>query len=128
VAAKADPHRFDDLFASFGPIAIRRFFGGEGLCAGEIMFGMVFDDRIYFKTDAESRKPFLSENCTPFSFKKRSTGETVVTGWYALPERLYDEPEELAAWARVACEVARCSETVKRKQRRAADQRPRRRQ
>ena len=52
MAAKADPHRFDDLFAAFGSVVLRRFFGGEGVCAGDIMFGMVFDDRIYFKTDA----------------------------------------------------------------------------
>jgi DNA transformation protein len=122
-----DPHRFDDLFAEFGPITLRRFFGGEGICAGEIMFGMVFDDRIYFKTDAQSRKAFLAEGCKPFSFEKRSSGETVVTGWYALPERLYDEPDEIVAWARTACEVALRSDTVKRKQRRALEPKPRRR-
>jgi DNA transformation protein len=104
-----DPHRFDDLFTEFGPIQLRRFFGGEGICAGEIMIGMVFDDRIHFKTDSETRKAFLAEECQPFSFTKRSTGETVVTGWYALPERLYDDPEELAQWAKAAFDVASAS-------------------
>ena len=33
VAARADPHRFDDLFQEFGSVTLRRFFGGEGdLC------------------------------------------------------------------------------------------------
>lgn len=112
-----DADRFTDLFQCFGPITPRRFFGGEGICAGEIMFGMIFDDRLYFKTDEESRRAFLAEGCEPFTFEKRSTGETVVTGWYALPDRLYDDPEELARWAKQAYEIAAQSETVKRKRR-----------
>jgi TfoX/Sxy family transcriptional regulator of competence genes len=43
-----DPHRFDDLFSVFGPIRLRRFFGGEGIVAGDVMIGMVFSDVIYF--------------------------------------------------------------------------------
>ena len=117
MASRGDPHRFDDLFTEFGPVTLRRFFGGEGICSGEIMFGMVFDDRIYFKTDVETRKAFLAGKCKPFSFKKHSTGETIVTGWYALPERLYDDPDELAQWAKAAYDVALKSETVKKKQR-----------
>jgi DNA transformation protein len=99
--------RFDDLFAEFGPIAVRRFFGGEGLYAGEVMIGMVFDGIVYLTTDPETRKPFLAEGCAPFTFEKRSTGETVVTHWYAIPERLYDDPGEFADWARAALAVAR---------------------
>jgi DNA transformation protein len=114
----ADPHRFDDLFSEFGPIRLRRFFGGEGIVAREIMIGMVFSDIIYFKTDAETRKAFLVEKSKPFTFKKG--GETVVTGWYALPDRLYDEPEELAQWARAALGVAMASPTAKKKRKRAA--------
>ncbi|MBV8976195.1 MAG: TfoX/Sxy family protein [Alphaproteobacteria bacterium] len=111
----SDPRRFDDLFAEFGPIRLKRFFGGEGIYAGETMIGMVFDDRIYFKTDEKTRKPFLAERCAPFSFLKRSTGETIVTGWYALPDRLYDDPEELARWARAALKVATATPTKRRK-------------
>ena len=111
----ADPHRFDDLFSEFGPISLRRFFGGEGICVDEIMIGMIFDERIYFKTDETTRKAFEAEMCKPFSFKKRSTGETVVTGWYALPDRLYDDPGELVKWARAALAVASNSETAKKK-------------
>jgi DNA transformation protein len=111
----SDPHRFDDLFTEFGTIELRRFFGGEGICAGEIMIGMIFDERIYFKTDETTRNAFQAEKCKPFSFRKRSTGETVVTGWFALPERLYDEPEELAKWARAALAVAAASPATRRK-------------
>jgi len=111
-----DPQRFDDLFCEFGPIALKRFFGGEGIYAGDIMIGAVFDDILYFTTDAETRKAFLAEKCRPFTFEKRSTGETVETHWYAMPDRLYDDPEELAVWARTALSVAANSATTKKKQ------------
>jgi DNA transformation protein and related proteins len=115
----SDPHRFDDLFCEFGPIRLRRFFGGEGICVDEVMIGMVFSDVIYFKTDEQTRKAFVAEKCKPFSFLKRSTGETVVTTWFALPDRLYDEPDALAEWARAALAVARNSPTEQKKRRKA---------
>jgi DNA transformation protein and related proteins len=115
-----DPHRFDDLFAEFGPIRLKRFFGGEGIVADEVMIGMVFSDVIYFKTDEETRKGFAAEKTKPFSFLKRSTGETIVTTWFALPERLYDDPDELAEWARAALTVARNAEAGKKAKKNSA--------
>ena len=111
----ADPHRFDDLFSEFGPIKLRRFFGGEGIVADDVMIGMVFDDIIYFHTNAQTRAAFLAEGCKPFTLLKRSKNEMIATHWYALPDRLYDDPEELAAWARVALDAMRNSETEKKK-------------
>jgi DNA transformation protein len=110
---KSDPHRFDDLFAEFGPITLRRFFGGEGIYAGPTMIGSIFRDVIYFKTDAESRKPFDAEACKPFTFAKGK--ELITTTWLAIPDRLYDEPEELAQWARAALAVAQASAAAKEK-------------
>ena len=106
VTIMADAHRFDDLFREFGPVKLRRFFGGEGIYTGPLMIGMVFADTIYFKTDEETRKRFLAERTQPFSFRKHTSGETVVTTWYAVPDRLYDDPDEFAEWAREAHGVA----------------------
>jgi DNA transformation protein len=80
---------------------------------------MVFDDRIYLKTDETTRKAYHAERANPFSFKKRSTGETIVTSWYAVPDRLYDEPEEFATWARAAFDVAVALPTAEKKRKRA---------
>jgi DNA transformation protein len=109
-------HRYDDLFAAFGPVTAKRFFGGEGLYAGAVMIGMVFDDIIYFKTDDETRERFVAERCRPFTFEKG--GETVVTTWFALPDRLYDDPDELAQWARAALKVAQAALAARKKRKR----------
>jgi DNA transformation protein len=114
-----DPHRFDDLFAEFGPIRLRRFFGGEGIYADDIMIGMVFNaDTIYFKTDETTRLAFAAEKTKPFTFYKGK--ELVTTTWFSLPDRLYDDPEELARWARDALAAALAAPSAKKKARKAS--------
>ena len=116
---KADPDRFDDLFAPFGRIVVRRMFGGEGLFRDGLMFAIVHEERLYFKTSEESRQAFIAEGAGPL-FYKFKTAEGVLTSYYELPDRLYDDPDELAEWARAAFAVALQSPTAKKKQAKAA--------
>jgi len=114
MGAKGDPDRFDDLFAPFGRIVVRRMFGGEGLFRDGLMFGLVDNDRIFLKTSEETRPAFIAEGCGPFTFHMKR-GEAILTSYYALPDRLYDEPDELAEWARTAFAVALQSPTAQKK-------------
>jgi DNA transformation protein len=99
-----DPHRFDDLFQSFGPIAVKRMFGGEGIFAGSVMIGLVMHEQIYLRTDETSRPRYLAEKSRPFTFAKG--GKTVTTAYYSLPDRLLDDAELLAKWAEAAHKIA----------------------
>ena len=119
MAAKADPDRFDDLFAPFGKILVRRMFGAEGLFRDSLMFGIVYEERIYLKTSEESRQVFIAEGTRPL-FYKFENAEGILTSYYELPDRLYDDPEELAEWARAAFAVALQSPTAQKKKRAAA--------
>ncbi len=103
-----------DLFAQYGPIRFRRMFGSIGLCSGDVMIGFADEEVIYLKTDETTRPAYLAEGCKPFIYRKRS-GEEIVMSYYRIPDRLYDDPEELAAWARKAAAVAERSPTVARK-------------
>ncbi len=114
MVAKGDPDRFDDLFAPFGKITVRRMFGGEGLFRDGLMFGLVDDERIFFKTNEETRSRFIAEGRGPFTYQMKK-GEGILTSYYELPDRLYDDPDELAEWARAAFEVALQSPTAKKK-------------
>ncbi len=114
MAAKGDPDRFDDLFAPFGRIVVRRMFGGEGLFRDGLMFAIVHEDRLYFKTSEESRQAFIAEGTGPLFYKFKNA-EGVLTSYYELPDRLYDDPDELAEWARAAFAVALQSPTAKKK-------------
>ena len=114
MARKGDPDRFNDLFAPFGKIAVRPMFGSEGLFREGLMFGIVHEDRLYFKTSDESRLAFIAEGAGPLFYKFKNA-EGVLTSYYELPDRLYDDPEELALWARKAFAVALASPTAKKR-------------
>jgi DNA transformation protein and related proteins len=101
MAAKDDLHRFDDLFAEFGRIELRRMFGGAGIYAGGKIFAIEIADRLYFKTDDATRPAFVAEGCKPFSYRAQGKLRESNT-YYAIPDRLYDEPDEIALWARKA--------------------------
>src|ERR1700685_4012909 len=113
MAVKVNPHRFDDLFAPFGLIDVRRLFGGEGIYVEGTIIGLVMDDRIFLKTNDATRPAYLAEHCKPFGFMK--SGKRIDTVYFAIPEWLYDEPEELADWARKAHAVARAKPKKKKR-------------
>jgi len=107
-----------DLFASFGRIVIKRMFGAIGLYAGDVMFGLVADEIIYLKITERDRKLYEDEGSKPFGYRVKSRDDrTVIPSYFSLPERLYDEPEELALWARRAYEAAAASPRNEEKRR-----------
>ena len=112
---KRDQHRFDDLFQFFGRITVRRMFGGEGIYAGEQIIGLVVDERIYLKTTDSNRVDYLAEGCQPFTFRRGK--KITATSYYAVPERLLDDPEEFAGWARKAHAAALAPKSARKKRR-----------
>jgi len=69
------------------------------------MFALIADGAIYLKTGHDNVAMFEREQLAPFTFSKR-TGERVVTSYRRMPDRLYDDPDELAVWARAALAAA----------------------
>ena len=94
-----------DLFREFGEVQIRRMFGGAGLWADEVMFALISREVIYLKADEDSIPAFEAEGCAAFSYDTK-VGRHVLTSYWRMPERLYDDPDELAVWARQALTVA----------------------
>ena len=97
-----DAEFIQELFAQFGPVTVRRMFGGAGIYCDSLMFGLVFDGAIYLKADETSIPDFEREGCRPFVYSRKSTGGVVEHSlpYWRLPERLYDDPDELAIWAK----------------------------
>jgi DNA transformation protein len=113
---KRDSHRFDDLFHHFGRISVRRMFGGEGIFVGDLMIGLVADERIYLKTGDGNRAKFEAEGCRAFSFPRGD--KMMVLPYHAVPERLLDDAEEFGQWAAKAHDAALLARASKGKTRR----------
>lgn len=93
------------MFSAFGAVSVRRMFGGAGLYAGGVMFGLVFDGLIFLKADAVTARDFEREGSTPFEYATK-TGKRAVMSYWRLPDRLYDDPDDLAQWAKRALAAA----------------------
>ena len=89
-----------------GPLSFRRMFGSTGVFCGGAMLGIVADNMLYLRVDDGNREAFAeAASSPPLSYSKK--GKTIDLAFWRAPDRLYDEPEELVAWARLALAAAR---------------------
>jgi len=100
------PEDIRELFAAFGPVSVRRLFGGAGIYAEGVMFGLVHRGVIYLKADAQNAAVFEREGLGPFTYATRE-GPRELASYRRMPDRLYDDPDELASWTRHALAAAR---------------------
>ena len=90
-----------DLFAGFGPVTIRRMFSGFGVSADGINFALVLRGAIYLRADENSIPRFEAEGSQCFQYEMKGKLRMIASYW-RLPERLYDDPDEVTEWARTA--------------------------
>lgn len=108
-----------ELFARFGPVSVNRMFGGAGIWSGGLMFALEFDGVIYLRVDDASIADFEREGSKPFVYPRAKTPRKIgrpSRSFWRLPERLYDDPDELAVWAQRALAIAESKKLKRRKQ------------
>jgi DNA transformation protein and related proteins len=94
-----------EQLAPLGHLTMRRMFGKSGVFCDGLMLGMVRDDTLYFRVDDHNRAAFTeAEAFPPLTYNKK--GGTIDLSFWRAPERLFDEPDELLAWARLALAAA----------------------
>jgi DNA transformation protein len=112
-----DPEFIRELFAPFGPVTVKRMFGGAGIWSAGLMFALIFDGAIFLKVDETSIPDFTREGSQAFVYtrakSKGRVGRASLSYW-RLPERLYDDPDELAVWARRALAIAQSKKIAPR--------------
>lgn len=94
-----------EQLAGVGPFSIRGMFGGAGVFADGVMFALIYQDTLYLKTDEAGAKAFEAEGVRVFSYET-SQGTHTLSSYWQVPERLYDDQDEMTEWARRALGVA----------------------
>ena len=95
-----------EQLAPLGRITVRRMFGKSGVFCDGVMFGMVTENTLYFRVDDENRVTFKeAESLPPLNYEKK--GRTIDLSFWRVPERLFDEPDELVTSAQAALAAAR---------------------
>jgi DNA transformation protein len=95
-----------DALAPLGRVSMRRMFGKTGVFCDGVMLAMVRDNTLYLRVDDDNRAAFKEAQAfPPLNYEKK--GGSIDLSFWRAPERLFDEPDELLAWARAALAAAR---------------------
>ena len=96
---------------ALGNLRSRRMFGGVGLYSGELFFGLIDDDTLFFKSDSSNSAEYIARNMPRFMpFPDRPEA---VMAYYQVPADIIEDAESLIAWARKSVAVALSSQAAK---------------
>ena len=94
-----------DQLALLGHVTMRRMFGKTGVFCEGVMFGMMTGNILYLRVDSRNRASFSEAEAFP-SLSYVKNGCSIDLSFWGAPDRLFDEHEELIAWARAALAAA----------------------
>ncbi|WP_243368921.1 TfoX/Sxy family protein [Microvirga solisilvae] len=100
-----DAEAISDIFQTFGPVQIRRMFGGQGIYREGVMFALADEGELFLKVDDDSVGHFRQLGSRPFSFQTKD-GRMTITSFWLMPESALDDPDEAAELARMALRAA----------------------
>jgi DNA transformation protein and related proteins len=105
------------LFEPFGPVTVKRMFGGHGVYAAALCFAIEHGGEVFLKVDAESQPGFAAAGSSPFIYK--AGGKARPTSFWRLPSAAHDDGAELRHWAALGLEAAQRAANAKAKPRKA---------
>jgi len=91
-----------DQLAGFDAITYKPMFGGYGLYDGVLFFGIVYDGRLYLKTDETTRHRYVAWDMGPFQPNARQT----LKSYYEVPADAIDDAALLSELAEESANVA----------------------
>jgi DNA transformation protein and related proteins len=96
---------------SIDDLRSRRMFGGIGLYSGELFFGLIDDDTLFFKTNSSNSADYIARKMPRFMpFPDRPEA---VLGYHQVPADIIEDNEALQNWARKSIAVALVSRAAK---------------
>lgn len=118
-----------ELLAPLGAARARRMFGGHGLYLDDLMVGLIADEQLYLKTDAQSRPQWQAAGGRPFVYTSTRAGssKTATMSYWTPPPEAIESPALMQPWARLALAAALRAQAAKRPGGKTAAARSRRR-
>ena len=100
-----------EQLAALDALRWRRMFGAVGLYSGDLFFGLIDDDTLFFKTDASNAAQYQARNMPRFMPPTdRPVGPF---GYHQVPADVIEDAEVLVDWARRSVAVALGSKAPK---------------
>ena len=95
----------EEMFASLGPITIKRMFGGKGVYHRGRIIAVEVRGEMLLKADDLSAPEFESAGAKRWAYEGKA-GKPVNMPYWSVPEDAFDDPELMAHWVRLAYEAA----------------------
>ncbi len=93
-----------ELMQPLGPVSAKAMFGGYGIYIDDLMFALVADDVLYFKTGSENLSDFEQRDLPPFSYQRN--GKVYNMSYSEAPAEVFDDADAMVLWANHAIEAA----------------------
>jgi len=84
-------------------VRARAMFGGIGLYADDVFFGILAADALYLKVDGSNRGQYEAEGMAAF---QPYADKPMIMPYYQVPARVLEDADELTTWARASVRVA----------------------
>ena len=81
-------------------VEARPMFGGAGYYLDGEFFGILYQQRLYFRVSADTIGQYTKRKMKPFAPFEGRKGES--RGYYEVPTEIVESPEDLIEWARAA--------------------------
>jgi len=95
-----------DLFRNFPGITSRGMFSGWALYQDGIVFAIIAEGELYFKSDKDIQKYFEQADSHPFVYTRKDTRPITLSYW-SVPEEIMENEEELAIWVERSVEASK---------------------
>ncbi|HEX2049460.1 MAG TPA: TfoX/Sxy family protein [Actinomycetota bacterium] len=92
-----------DQLRALDDVEPRAMFGGHGLYAGPVFFGVVYDERLYLKTDDATRGWYEERGMPTFRPNERQN----IKSYHEVPADALEDADELVELARRAIDAQR---------------------
>src|SRR5688572_24370372 len=94
-----------DQLRSLPDVSAKAMFGGHGLYQAGRFFGILMEGRLYFKTDADTKKAYVERGMGPFIYEKARRTTTI--NYFEVPAEVLEDTEQLCAWAKAAINASK---------------------
>lgn len=102
-----------ELLGAAGTMRAKRMFGGHALYADGVTIGIVADEVLYLKMDADTKPQFEAAACQPFTYDPQNGRPAMQMSYWTVPSEAMESPAAMAPWARLALGAALRAQAAK---------------
>ncbi len=98
-----------DQLRPFGGVTARAMFGGHGLYKNGVFFGLVAEERLFFRVSDATRPRYEEAGMPPFA----PYGMKPMRSYYEVPADVVESPPQISDWAAEAVMDAKAAKLKK---------------